>query len=56
MLPPPPQGSPFDLLPPGIATPEAWGNVIAWDAFRTFGGQVLDQAMADMQVLGGIPA
>lgn len=54
MLPPPPQGSPYDLLPPGQTNPFAWGCVIAWDAYRTFTNQVLDESISDMAILQGV--
>lgn len=55
MLPPPANGNVYDLLPPNITNPEAWGCVIAWDSYRTFAGQVLDEFITDMQILNGVP-
>jgi hypothetical protein len=55
MLPPPPQGDPLEILPPGIGNPEAWTVQMAFDAWRVFGSQALPQALADMFVLQGAP-
>jgi hypothetical protein len=55
VLPPPPQGDPYQIVPPGIGNPGQWGVVVAWDAYRLLGGTVIDQAMADMWILQGVP-
>lgn len=56
MMAPPPQGDVRELLPDGIGNPEAWACVLAWDAWRTFSGQVLDQFLGEVQLIRGIPA
>jgi hypothetical protein len=54
MLEPPLNGSPYDLLPEGQSNPDAWGWIIAWDAYRLFAGQVLGEAISDMNILQGV--
>jgi hypothetical protein len=56
MMPPPPQGDPMELVPPNMTNPEAWAMVVSWDAWRVFGGQVIDDALAELQGSGGILA
>jgi hypothetical protein len=55
MLDPPPQGDPYELLPAGQTNPDAWGCVIAWDAYKTLAGVALPGFINDMQILQGVP-
>lgn len=54
MMEPPPQGNPFELLPPGIGNPEAWGNVLAWNAFQALCTQAMPDFLAEMQLIQGV--
>lgn len=56
MLQPPQNGNVYDLVPPGTTNAEAVGILIAWDAWQTFSGTVLDDALNQLQALGGILA
>lgn len=55
MIPPPQQGNVYDTIPPNIGNPEAWGVVAAWEAWQLFAGQAIDQSLAELQGLDGIP-
>jgi hypothetical protein len=56
MQPPPPQGDPYELVPPGISNRELEGVLLAWENWQFFAGTAIDQGIADLYGSQGILA
>lgn len=56
MIPPPPIGDPYQLVPQSTPNPGSVGAALAWDQLRIFYSQALQQAWSDMDALQRIAA
>lgn len=54
MLAPPPNGNVYDFVAQNQTNPDAWGVVVAWDAYKAFIGTALPGFTDDMQNINGV--
>ena len=54
MLAPPPNGDVYEFIAQAQTNPDAWGVVVAWDAYRTMLTEALPGFVADMTGTMGV--
>lgn len=55
MLQPPPNGDVYEFVAQFQTNPDAWGVVVAWDAYKAFVGTALPGFIQDMSATQGVP-